>query len=325
MQLDSVQQRAAEALRRIARNTGYKECVIRTPLLHDVLLKPVSRFIGGETLAECLDAAATLNRQGFATSIDHMGENTRDRETARSATNEFLRLVHAIAENKLDSAVSLDLSHIGLVVGPELAYEDLALVAREATEAGIEVMLNMEESSRTSPILATHARLCEKYSNVGVTLQAYLYRTEEDLNAALARPGPIRLVKGAYREPPEVARPLGPETDAAYRQFMELLIGSGHACWIATHDPVLLDHARAYIDLHKLATGALEFEMNFGVRPDQWVAARARGYRTRVYLPYGQEWFLYLCHRLAENPRNLFSAIADAIDALELTTGACSP
>ena len=321
MQLDPIQQRAAEALRRIARNTDYKEYVIRTPLLHDVLLKPVSRFIGGEKLAECMDVAATLHRQGFATSIDHMGENARDRETARSATKEFLRLVHVIAEKKLESAVSLDLSHIGLAVAPELAYEDLSVLAREAAAAGIEVMLNMEESSRTSLILETHARLCEKYSNVGVTLQAYLYRTEQDLGAALARPGRIRLVKGAYREAPEVARPLGPETDGAYREFMELLIKSGHACWIATHDSALLDHAHAYIGRHKLAIGPLEFEMNFGVRRDQWVVVRDRGYRTRVYLPYGQEWFLYLCHRMAEHPPNLFIAIADAIDALMRETG----
>jgi proline dehydrogenase len=316
MEPELAQKAAADALRRIARNLEYKSYVMRTPLLHAVLLKPVLRFIGGETLDECLGAARALNEQGFATSIDHMGESTWEVEAARSVIHEFIRLIRVIAEKKLDSAVSLDLSHIGLAVAPEVAYEHASLLAREAAAAGIEIMLNMEESARTSAILEVHTRLCEKFSNVGVTLQAYLHRTESDLQAALARPGRIRLVKGAYREPPEVALPLGPRVDAAYRNFMELLLRSGHPCWIATHDPVLLEHAHRYIHLNRIPKGPVEFEMNYGVRPDQWAACRDRGYRTSIYLPYGTEWFLYLCHRIAEHPPNLFAAVADAIDAL---------
>jgi proline dehydrogenase len=179
------------------------------------------------------------------------------------------------------------------------------------------MMISMEGTDRTSQILEIHQRLCETFDNVGITLQAYLHRTPDDLERALQRPGKIRLVKGAYATPPGLAKPRGAELDEAYRQLMHRLITSGHRCSIATHDPALLDpipqeYPHRLIQEQEIKSDRIEFEMLEGVAQERLEALKNQGYRTRVYLPYGQEWHLYLCNRLAEYPPNIYQAITDA-------------
>jgi len=309
-------QAAIAALRRISRNEVYKARVLETPLLRQVLLRAVSRFIGGEELSQCLGVARGLHERGIATAIDYMGESTRDRERATHVTREFLRVIEALADRRSMASISPDLSHLGMAIDPQLACENAQVLAGAAQAASTEVILNMEGSDRTETILAIHQRLCERYDNVGVTLQAYLYRTENDLADAIERPGRIRLVKGAYAEPAEVARPLGPPTDVAFRALMEALLASGHPCSIATHDPALLEHAHRFIESRRLPRGPIEFELNHGIAQDRLQNMQALGYAARVYLPYGEEWYLYLCHRLAEYPPNIYRALADALSAL---------
>ncbi len=307
---------AAAALRHVSRNEAVKSYIQQHPPLHDVLLRAARRFIGGESLAECLDVAQSIQQQGSAITIDYMGESTRDAAMAKQATGEFLRVLQAIAERGLNASISLDLSHIGLVVDSELAYRNACLLAQAAQEIGTEMMISMEGSERTDAILAMHKRLCAEFDNVGITLQAYLYRTTADLASALNRPGRIRLVKGAYEEPEGVAEPRGAVLDQAYCDFMEILLMSGHRCSIATHDQALLKHAQKFIREHRLKRDQIEFEMLYGVTPERLQQVRKRKYYTRVYLPYGQEWYLYLCHRLAEYPPGIYQAIADAADIL---------
>jgi len=314
---DSPEAKAAiAALRKIARNEEYKARVLEIPLLRRVLLRAVSQFIGGEELSECLRIARRLHQQGIATAIDYMGESTRDRQRAGLVTREFLQVIETFAERGSAASISPDLSHLGMAIDPQLAYENARKLAGAALEAGTEVLLNMEGSDRTETILAIHRQLCEHYDNVGVTLQAYLYRTEKDLSEAIERPGRIRLVKGAYAEPPESARPLGSETDAVFAALMETLLTSGHRCSIATHDSALLEQAHNLIDGKRLRRELIEFELNYGIAEDRLLRMQALGYRVRVYLPYGEEWYLYLCHRLAEYPPNIYQALADAVSAL---------
>lgn len=316
-----LQSDAAAALRHIARHEGVKAYIISNPALYAPLFRAAFRYIGGETLLQCLETAVALNRQGIAVTIDYMGESTRDAASAQEAVDEFLRVAHAIRERGLDASVSLDLSHIGLAVDEDLAFGNASRLAQAAAEAGTEIMISMEGSERTDAVLNIHRRLSEHFDNVGITLQAYLYRTADDLEAALKRPGKIRLVKGAFEEPAEVARSRGPELDAQYRTAMETLLASGHSCSISTHDPAVLDHAHEFVQRHKLDQGgSVEFEMLHGVTPDRLREMRDRGYRVRDYLPYGKEWYLYLCHRLAEYPPNIFQAITDAIGAPSSTT-----
>jgi proline dehydrogenase len=169
----------------------------------------------------------------------------------------------------------------------------------------------MEGIDRTDLILEIHQRLCDRFNNVGITLQAYLYRTSDDLTAALKRPGKIRLVKGAYEAPSSLARSRGAELDTKYHQLMEILLESNHSCSIATHDQSLLHYAHKFIQDQKLKSNKIEFEMLQGVTPERLKAMNMYGYQTRIYLPYGQEWHLYLCNRLAEYPPNLYQMIID--------------
>jgi proline dehydrogenase len=259
-----------------------------------------------------------LNQQGFAVTLDYMGESTRDTDMAQQATQEFLHVIQAIAEWNLDSSVSLDLSHIGMVIDAELGYKNACVLAKAAQKAGLEMMISMEATDRTNLILEIHQRLCETFDNVGITLQAYLHRTPDDLERALQRPGKIRLVKGAYATPAGLAKPRGAELDGAYRQLMDRLITSGHRCSIATHDPAILDpisleYAHRLIQEQGIKLDLIEFEMLKGVTQERLEALKNQGYWTRVYLPYGQEWHLYLCNRLAEYPPNIYQAITDAV------------
>lgn len=307
----------AEALRQIALNEEIKAYVLQHPPLYAPLLQAALRFIGGETLAQCTETAKALNQQGFAVTIDYMGESNRDAEMAEQATQEFLNVIQAIGAQNLDSSVSLDLSHIGMVIDAELGYKNAYILAEAAQNAGLEIMISMEGTDRTSLILEIHQRLCETFNNVGVTLQAYLHRTSADLESVLQRPGKIRLVKGAYAAPAHLAKPRGAELNESYRQLMETLLISGHSCSIATHDPALLDpileYAHKLIQEQNIEQDKIEFEMLKGVTPERLQAMQKRGYRTRIYLPYGQEWHLYLCNRLAEHPPNIYQAITDAV------------
>ena len=316
----NVEFEAAKALRHIALDESIKAYVLQHPPLYQAGLQAAMRFIGGETLDECVQTASDTNQQGHAVTIDFMGESTRDEVMAAQATQEFLNVIRAIAQWGLDASVSLDLSHIGLVIDPELAYQNTLVLAQAAQEARLEMMISMEGTDRTTLILDMHQRLCQRFSNVGITLQAYLYRTAEDLAAALQRPGKIRLVKGAYEAPSTLARSRGAALDAAYRQQMELLIESGHACSIATHDSDILNHAHQFIQNQAAAAHSVEFEMLRGVTLERLEAMHQRSYRTRIYLPYGKEWHLYLCNRLAEHPPNLYQAITDLADKASIPT-----
>ena len=305
---------ASAALKRIARDEGIKSYVQNETPVHDALLGAAMRFVGGERLGECVEVAQRVNRSGHPVTIDHMGESTRDEATAREATEEFLRVVEAIRGRGLDSSVSLDLSHLGLVVDSELAFENASRLASAAREGNLEVMVSMEGSERTDEVLGMYRRLSEGFENVGITLQAHLRRTPEDLEDALTRPGRIRLVKGAFEEPEDMAMSKGQALDDTYRSFLERLLSSGHPTSVSTHDPVILEHADRFVRENGLEVGTAEFEMLYGVQEGRLEKMRGLGHRTRVYLPYGTEWYLYLCHRLAEHPPNVYRAVADAVD-----------
>ena len=314
----NTQLEVSQALKHIALDENIKAYVLQHPQLYQPLLGAALRFIGGETLSECVESAESLNQEGFAVTLDYMGENTRDEKMAEQATQEFLEVIKAIAERHLDSSVSLDLSHIGMAIDAELGYKNACIIAEAARNAGLEMMISMEDTDKTSLILKIHERLCENFENVGITLQAYLHRTPKDFETVLQRPGKLRLVKGAYATSANLAKPRGTELDESYRCLMEKLIKSKHLGSIATHDPALLDpipleYAHEFMQEQGIEPDRIEFEMLKGVAPQRLQTMKDCGYRTRVYLPYGKEWHLYLCNRLAEYPPNIYQAIVDAV------------
>lgn len=313
---------AADALRKIARDEKLKERVENDPLLSGIFKRAAERYIGGSNLPECLHTIRQVNAQGHAASADYMGESTRDEGKAAIETAHFLQLIDAIHAHDLNCTISLDLSHIGLALDPALGIANAAKIAVAARGIGREIMISMEGSERTDAILAAHAELCRQFDHVGITLQARRQRTGADLQSALQRPGKIRLVKGAYDEPESLAWPRVSEgLNTAYRQHAQTLLASRHACSIATHDPLQLEAAHAFIQAQGLATAHIEFETLFGLGAAQSRQMRALGFATRQYIVYGREWFMYVCHRIAEDPQRLFQALVDVVGTDSNTAG----
>jgi len=271
------------------------------------LLRAALRYIGGETLDACLIVAEETNGRGHAVTIDFMGESTRSREESTAATEEFIRVADAIRVGRYDGSLSLDLSHIGLLLNADSCLENALAIATAAAAAGTEVIISAEGADRTDQVLAMHGRLCERVQNVGITIQAYLHRSADDLDAIIARPGKIRVVKGAFDADPSLVMARGPDLDSAFMSLVKKLDRARRPFSVATHDANLIERVKSHMD-----EGAGEFEMLHGVEAEQLDTLQTHGYRTREYLPYGKEWFLYLCNRIAESPPTLFDAIANA-------------
>ena len=309
---DAVESAAAAALRRLALDEQAKAIVLSDPRLRSLALRIARRYIGGETREDALAAVRRTNALGDAATVDYMGESTRERERALAAANEFVTVAGAIAASQFDCSLSLDLSHIGLVIDTTFCLENARRVAIAAADAGTDVMVSMEGYDRVDPILDLHAALVRDHENVGITLQARLHRTVSDLETVLRRPGRIRLVKGAYEVPAEVA--LARDDERLRSRYIELvrrLVDSGHPCSIATHDEQLLDQVAAMVAPGR--DSPLEFEVLLGLGDDVIPALRARGFRTRQYIVYGEEWFLYVCNRIAEEPTRVYKAVIDAV------------
>ena len=300
-----------KALKSVARDEQMKHAVQQSMELYPLLWKAAKRYVTGEKKKDALQMALKLIAKDYQVSIEFIGENTTDLVECQKVKDEFLQLIERMGASSMKQTVSLDLSHIGLSINAELAYKHLVELARKANQYEITLMISMEESSKTSDILDIYKKVASQFSNVGITLQVHLFRTEEDIQQLIQYPGKIRLVKGAFQEPIDVALQRSEALNERYLLFAEQLINANHSISIATHDDVLIQEMeqRQYFNQSNV-----EIEMLYGIRPDLIHQLKAKGYRCKVYLTYGSEWYLYLCHRLAENPENLFLAIADIIN-----------
>ncbi|WP_427108950.1 proline dehydrogenase family protein [Lysinibacillus xylanilyticus] len=300
-----------KALKSAARDEQMKHAVQQSMELYPLLWKAAKRYVTGEKKKDALQMALKLIAKDYQVSIEFIGENTTDLVECQKVKDEFLQLIERMGVSSMKQTVSLDLSHIGLSINAELAYKHLVELARKANQYEITLMISMEESSKTSDILDIYKKVASQFSNVGITLQVHLYRTEEDIQQLIQYPGKIRLVKGAFQEPIDVALQRSEALNERYLLFAEQLINANHPISIATHDDVLIQEMeqRQYFNQSNV-----EIEMLYGIRPDLIHQLKAKGFRCKVYLTYGSEWYLYLCHRLAEYPENLFLAIADIIN-----------
>jgi proline dehydrogenase len=305
------QKLAADVLKTIARSEAIKEYVQRSPELYRLLYAAARRFVTGETAEAALETADRLSACGYRVSLEYIGENTVDRAACREAQAAFLRLIDEAGRRQVDAAVSFDLSHIGLSLDPGLAEAHLREMAEAASLQGVTLMISMEESAKTERILRLYQKIASLHANVGITVQAHLHRSPADLTRLLTLPGRIRLVKGAYKEPAEVALPRGEELNLRYLQLVERCVAAEHPISIATHDPQLirLMEQKGYLHLP-----FVEMEMLYGIQPELSKQLLEQGVKLRIYLTYGTEWYLYLCHRLAEYPPNLFVALVDMQD-----------
>jgi proline dehydrogenase len=268
------------------------------------------RFVAGERLEEAITAVEGLNGQGLLATLDHLGENVTSETESRDAAHELLDLLAAIDASGVRSGVSVKLTQLGLDLSPALAAENVERIVGRAAEAGRFVRIDMESHEYVQPTLDLFEGLWGRYRNVGVVIQSYLYRSASDVARLVELGASVRLVKGAYDEPPEVAYPDKADTDASYVRLMELLFSeeaqaNGAYPAIATHDTGLIDWAKEHAQHQGIPPERFEFQMLYGIRTGLQRQLAAEGYRVRAYVPYGEQWYPYLMRRLAERPANL--------------------
>jgi proline dehydrogenase len=273
-----------------------------------------ARFVGGETLDEVVPVLRRLNEQGLLTNTTLLGEDVRDAAAAREAVSAYERILARIAEERLLTNVALKLTHLGLDLDEELAYANVSRVVERAGELGNFVRVDMESSRYVDATLRIYRRLREAgHDNVGTVLQAYLYRSESDLRALLPLRPNLRLVKGAYLEPPEVAYPRKQDVDSALVRLIELSLTEGGFTAVATHDERVIEHAISFAQREGIPRERFQLQMLYGVRPRLQLALATRGFSVLVATPFGPDWYPYLMRRLAERPANLLFFLRSAL------------
>jgi proline dehydrogenase len=278
----------------------------RLVMRHDLLRGLTQRYVAGEELADGIVVAETLNTQRLLVSLDHLGESVTSPAAARRATAAYLEALEAIHSEEVDANISLKLTQLGLDLSRELCVAHMRKILERAAALNTFVRIDMESSAYTQRTLDVHADMWKAgFRNVGIVLQAYLYRTAADVDRAIEMGVQVRLCKGAYLESARVAFADKAQVDANYARLMERLLVAGNHPAIATHDQRLINRALDIVRAEHISPDRFDFEMLFGVRRDLQLWLVNAGYRVRVYLPYGQEWYPYLVRRLAERPANL--------------------
>ncbi|BAS28830.1 proline dehydrogenase family protein [Limnochorda pilosa] len=269
------------------------------------------RFVAGERLDEAMTAIAGLNRVGIRGTLDYLGESVQDAPQAEAACETYCSLVEEIARRGLDTNVSLKASQLGLDLDPKLALELVGRVVETAGRHGNFVRIDMEDSHHTQATLDLFRALRERHENVGIVIQAYLRRSAGDMRDLAAMGASVRLCKGAYLEPPEVAFPDKKDVDASFEELMRAYMASGNHLAVATHDDRMIAAAKRFADELRVPRDRFEFQMLYGIRPRAQRELAADGYRMRVYVPYGTEWYPYFSRRLAERPANILFVLAN--------------
>ncbi|MGZ8707187.1 MAG: proline dehydrogenase family protein [Gaiellaceae bacterium] len=265
-----------------------------------------SRFVAGETLDQCVGVLRRLNERGLRANTTLLGEDVTDEIGAAGAVSAYEEILDRIAHEALRVNVALKLTHLGLGLGEELAYDNASRVVDRAADHSNFVRIDMERSSVVDATLRIYRRLREsRRDNVGCVLQAYLRRSERDLIELLPLRPNLRLVKGAYLEPPELAFAHKREVDAAYIRLLEAALRGGAYVAVATHDERLIEHAIQFAERERISPDRFEFQMLYGVRPQLQRDLVARRYAVLVATPFGPAWYPYLMRRLAERPANL--------------------
>jgi len=267
-----------------------------------------SRFVAGMEIGDALRVAQALNHQGLLVTLDSLGESVSSEVEAQSAAEIYHQLLDWIATQKVNANVSVKLTQMGLELSPQLAGDIAQSLTAHAKSLGNFVRIDMEDSSLTQVTLDIVRRIHaqpELRDSIGIVIQAYLYRSQADIEQLNAEGIRVRLCKGAYKEPAEVAFPLKADVDKNYVKLTKLLLDSPIYHGIATHDEAMIAAAKAYAASHNIAPSRFEFQMLYGVRRDLQRKLVAEGFNVRVYVPFGREWYPYFMRRLAERPANV--------------------
>jgi proline dehydrogenase len=266
-----------------------------------------SRFVAGETVESAVSAARDLAGRGIASSLDLLGESITEEREALAARDQYLRMLEALSAAGAEVNVSVKLTQMGLDIGEDLCAANLVQILEKAEQVGGFVRIDMEGSDYTQRTLDFfRQRLFERFGrHCGVVIQAMLRRSAADIADLIAMKARVRLCKGAYLEPPEIAFAEKVAVDRNYIALMEHLLAQGNYPALATHDQAIIAHARSFAARLGLSSDRFEFQMLYGVRRDLQLSLRREGHRMRVYVPFGAQWYPYLMRRLAERPANI--------------------
>jgi proline dehydrogenase len=290
---------------------------VRNLVVHFPPSRLVSRrFVAGETLDDAIGVIRKLNAQNLLVTLDVLGESVTTESEARAAKDEYLRALNAIAANHVLSNVSVKLTQMGLALNPDVCLDNMRQIVGQAKAIGAFTRIDMEDSHYTQATLNIYKTLREEFDNVGIVIQAYLYRSAADMQALHAMGANVRLCKGAYKEPSDLAFPQKKDVDANYvRLAREFLQPNGQAngayLALATHDEKIINWAKQYVAEQHIGNERFEFQMLYGIRSALQRQLAAEGYKMRVYVPYGSHWYPYFMRRLAERPANVIFLVSN--------------
>jgi proline dehydrogenase len=292
------------ALLYLSRREGLKDFATRFRFFK----KMTTRFVAGEDIEEAIAAIREINQKGCTASFDHLNESVTGAGETEEEVREYLQILSRIDDTGIQSNVSIKLTQFGLEIDPELAYKNARRIVEDAARRGNFVRVDMEASHVTQITIDIFKRLRAEFglNDVGIVMQSYLRRTYEDVQDLLKIPARIRICKGAYNEPPEVAFPDKKDVDENYVRVMQTLLSSGIYHGIATHDPKMIEATIDYAQREGIGKEAFEFQMLYGIRRDLQVQLARAGYNMRIYVPYGKHWYPYFMRRLAERPANIW-------------------
>ena len=271
------------------------------------------RFVAGEALEEAVQATRVLNQRGMHVSLDHLGENVSDAQEARSSTRDFITALDTIKQTGIDANISIKLTALGLDISQQLCEENVCQLLERAQKYAIFIRIDMEGSAYTEQTVDIVLRMHEQFEHVGTVIQSCLYRSKKDVEQLIAQGVRVRLVKGAYKEPKNIAMQEKSEVDHSYVQLMMLLLARGNYPAIATHDEAIINATCKYARDHGISREAFEFQMLYGIRRDLQEKLVKQGYNMRIYVPYGSQWYPYLMRRMAERPANLMFVMSNAL------------
>lgn len=263
------------------------------------------KFVAGETIPDAVKTIKELNEKGMAVTIDHLGEFIVSEAEAREAAEGCIKAIEAIAEHQLDSQLSLKLTSMGLDISEALVMENMRRILEVAENKDVFVTIDMEDFERCEKTLDIFKKLREEYDHIGTVLQSYLYRTVDDMEE-LNRYNPnLRLVKGAYKESPKVAFPDKKDVDNNLKKMIRIHLQNGNYTAVASHDDKMIEYTKQLVEDHDISKDLFEFQMLYGIRVERQEELVEEGYKMRVYVPYGNDWYGYFMRRLAERPANV--------------------
>jgi proline dehydrogenase len=264
-----------------------------------------ARFVAGETIDLATKVIKDLNKKDLKVTIDYLGEFVDTVEEANEMADHCIEAIEAIGKEKLNSQLSLKMTSMGLDISDELVLGNMRRILEAATKHGVFVTIDMEDFTRCEKTIRIFKQLKSEYDNIGTVIQAYLYRTENDINDLNSLKPNLRLVKGAYKEPAEVAFPDKKDVDENFKKIIKMHLLNGNFTAIASHDEAMIEYTKQIVKEHNIPNDQFEFQMLYGIRNERQLELVKEGYKMRVYVPYGNDWYGYFMRRLAERPANV--------------------